>query len=164
MHPPNRVLVPIDLKSFSWATIEMAVWLARQTGAITDLLCVLSSSNSGLSQNRAHEEMLFILATLGERFSTLGDDESQDGRAHAPTFVGNLQPGDPVECILEFADRTDSDVIVIGANDHASLSWSSIGWSAIGSVAPEVVRRATRPVLVVPRVGPSALSEAHMAV
>jgi nucleotide-binding universal stress UspA family protein len=139
----SHILVPVDVCSVAWEPLEYAGWLAARTGAITDLFYVIPALDGGLAeaQEEALEILLSLLASLTERFTSLGDP---DATATDPVFVGNLLPGHPAESILQFAARGDHDVIIMGTRNRTGVSHK-------GSIAERVVRHAHSPVLIVPR-------------
>jgi len=55
-----------------------------------------------------------------------------------------IRIGNPGEQILSMARKGNYDLIIMGTHGHGKL-----GQSIIGSVAGEVIRRCSRPVLVV---------------
>jgi nucleotide-binding universal stress UspA family protein len=55
-----------------------------------------------------------------------------------------LVSGFDVETILGTADEVDAELIVIGSNRHGA-----IGTTLLGSVSTALLKRATRPVVVV---------------
>lgn len=60
-------------------------------------------------------------------------------------FETELLIGRPQDAILEFAEKVDADMVVVGTHGH-----SVIGSLFMGSVASSLVRRAKLPVMVVP--------------
>lgn len=72
------------------------------------------------------------------------NDALKDLRRRGIKAMAIIQEGDVVEGILEFAERMDSSMIVIGAGGV-----SKIGKFALGSVADAVSRQSKRPVLIV---------------
>ncbi|MFC4993176.1 universal stress protein [Rubritalea tangerina] len=59
--------------------------------------------------------------------------------------VSEILDGQPQEAILEFAEKVQTDMVVVGTHGH-----SAIGSVLMGSVASSLVRQAKVPVLVVP--------------
>ncbi|HEX9802053.1 MAG TPA: universal stress protein, partial [Gammaproteobacteria bacterium] len=53
--------------------------------------------------------------------------------------------GNPVEQILQMADRIDADLIVLGSHGKGRLKYAFLG-----SVAEKVLRKTVRPAMVVP--------------
>jgi nucleotide-binding universal stress UspA family protein len=53
--------------------------------------------------------------------------------------------GNPVEQILQMADRIDADLIVLGSHGKGKLKYAFLG-----SVAEKVLRKTLRPAMVVP--------------
>ena len=142
----TRILVPVDVRSVQWQSLDYAELVAAQSGAIMDLLYVLPDSDrwSLARKNAARQALLSIIATLKERHSSPGA-ASNGATPRPPAFVGFIQHGDPAEAILEFTSLVGHDVIVMGTHGRTGLSHL-----IRGSVAETVVRLAESPVLVVP--------------
>jgi nucleotide-binding universal stress UspA family protein len=132
----------VDLESIAWAPLDYAAWLASGSGAIVDIFYALPQSSGAIIEKARCDDLLVVLATLTQRFSQAA---TRPAGSSEPIFVGNMQPGDPAQIILEFAERLSHDVIVMGSHNHAPLTHQ-----IRGSVAEKVVRRANSPVLVVP--------------
>ena len=144
----GRVLVPLDLSERSLAAVPFAYELAGPQGCVT-LLHVIDPS-SGPNPLYAHY-------TAG-RTPTRAEQEAQaaDLREHLATLVPpgaggpsteiELAEGDDVaSCILEAAERLESDVICMASHGRQGLART-----LLGSVAEGIVRSTRRPVLIVP--------------
>ncbi len=79
----------------------------------------------------------------------IGDDALEDVRTRARdrsvSVTGTVASGRPARVILEFVERTDSDVVVMGTHGRSGLQRPFLG-----SVTETVVRGADVPVLCVP--------------
>ncbi len=66
--------------------------------------------------------------------------------------------GDPWQCLMEEAERQDAAMIVVGQHIHAHLIGAAVvrmlGAGSGASVAANLLRRADRPVLVIPSPAP----------
>jgi len=62
----------------------------------------------------------------------------------AVRWEGRLEPGEPADAILSVAAEIGADALVVGSHGYGPLA------SLLGSVAHELVRRADRPVTVIP--------------
>jgi len=86
------------------------------------------------------------LEPLREEERVQAQDELADFAASLPVEVEAIvAPGDPATLLLDVADRTDADVIVVG-----SRGLGAVKRAILGSVSTRVVGEARRPVLVVP--------------
>ena len=79
-----------------------------------------------------------VLRTFSENVKVQGDDQAFG------TDEIIVESGNPVEQILKVADDRNCDLIVVGSHGHSAL-----GELLIGSTAKKLVRRSTKPVLVV---------------
>jgi nucleotide-binding universal stress UspA family protein len=127
----NRILVALSLTDGRDAAFERALALANTSGAELYLLHAIPASHS--FSFRA-EERLQRAAELQKRAEAAG--------VNAKTVE---QHGDPAEIIVLHADARPVDLIVMGTERRT-------GWARFRqkSVAERVLRRTTRPTLVVP--------------
>ena len=59
-------------------------------------------------------------------------------------WEGRLEPGDPADAILRIVEEVGAEALVVGSHGYGPLA------SLLGSVSHELVRRADRPVTVIP--------------
>jgi nucleotide-binding universal stress UspA family protein len=69
------------------------------------------------------------------------EDNSDLGGA---SWEGRLEPGDPADAILRVAEDVGAEALVVGSHGYGPLA------SLLGSVSHELVRRADRPVTIIP--------------
>jgi len=95
-----------------------------------------------LREERSREVIEGIKTKLGE-FS----QKELKGLPGENELVSSIlvHEGDAVDEILKTAEKLDSDIIILGAHGKGILSHTFLG-----SVSEKVLRRSTRPVLVVP--------------
>ncbi len=147
MRAINRVLVPTDFSESSVAALDHARALCRQLHADLVLLHVVetrgftnviaSSGYAGLIPDLFEE----ILEGERARLESLVSDEDRGAfHATAVTRIG----GRPGRDIVDFAVETRADLIVMGTHARRGLSHL-----VLGSVAEEVIRLASCPVLTV---------------
>jgi len=153
----KKILCPTDLSKNAEYAFEYAASLASRYGAGITLLHVLedlSPYRDSLMMNilgedkwkslmQANKEK--IIQDMKNRLGNFCDSVS--AQLPACPFVTDdivVLVGNPVELILEQADKTHSDLVVMGTHGHGIL-----GDAMIGSVSRRVVRRCKRPVLVV---------------
>lgn len=154
----KAILVPTDLSHNSANAFKHAVMLARQNGAQIHLLHVVQQVDSAMRG--------YISAVMGdarlEEFEVKHQQDAQvilkkeldkfakDELAAFPDdlarFAGaEVLIGDPVVKILEQANQLNVDVIVMGAHSKGALEHAFLG-----SVTERVLKKANRPVFVVP--------------
>ena len=138
----NRLLIATDGSSAAEAAVQAGVQLAAEQLAGVVLLHVVDAvdvvapafgpiiANPVEEGNPADDEALSSAAEVA--------------RAHGVPFELKLVAGFDYETILATADQIDAELIVIGSNRHGAL-----GTTFLGSVSKEVLKRASRPVLVV---------------
>lgn len=139
--PPSKILIPIDLSKRSELGVEYAATLAASLGAellvLTNVVLTERQVLKGLSESERHslEEAASseIHRIVGERAPDVATSMTVTFRAY------------PSDAILEVADAEHVDMIVI-----ASHGRSGVKRLMLGSVAEEVARKATIPVVIVP--------------
>jgi nucleotide-binding universal stress UspA family protein len=144
MQSLTRILLPVNLESHFWKSIDYGARLASQSGAIAELFYVLPFDTDYEKPKAGeihHNRMLSLVAMLTQRFAEADTDAGQvPGKP--PVFVGVLHQGDSTTCILEYAEQMDHDAIVMGT-----------GSSTGDGITERVVRSALCPVLVVSEEG-----------
>jgi nucleotide-binding universal stress UspA family protein len=146
-----RVLVPLDLSERSLAAVPFAYALAGRGGCVT-LLHVI--------EPMTEPNPLYAHYTAGRK-PTRAEQEAQaaDLRTHleslvphgpdGPTTEIELAEGEDVPaCILDVADRLETDAICMASHGRRGLARV-----LLGSVAEGVVQSARWPVLIVPSAG-----------
>jgi nucleotide-binding universal stress UspA family protein len=138
----RRILVPIDFSSCSKKALEYAVPFANQFGARLCLLYVGQSyylvpelTPADLSKYKMSER-----ADVAGKLASFATKE-------IPTNVAVdilVRNGQPALEIADVAKETDADLIIISTHGYSGIKHV---W--FGSIAEQVVRHATCPVLVV---------------
>ncbi len=146
--PPSRILVPVDFSDASARAVEVAVGLARQTGARIHLLHVEAVDVPAYfttAQMKALEREQAIARSRADEF--LRDFANRHGAAE---FSAEIIEGLATPTIVDAAG--DADLVVMGTHGrHGPARW----W--LGSVAERVIHVSPTPVLVV-RSEPTGLS------
>ena len=136
----KRILVPIDGSEISERTVEQAIYLAEINQAKLDFLYVANINQ--LAINACLSEAILEAVTkagnviLHRAIEKVPKDSIQ--------VEGYTETGSPAVAILEFAEKMDSDLIVIG-----SRGLGLVKGVLLGSVSQHVVERAKCPVIVV---------------
>ncbi len=138
MLPPRAILVAIDFSDASRRAFSLATQLAVRCGARLHLLHV---ADPALVSAAAHHGIELTTEARGELQRFI---EAQPSASELrPTC--HVVVGPAAEAIVTIADREQADLVVIAAH-----GWSGPRCRPLGSVAQEVVLRASRSVLVVP--------------
>lgn len=127
----NRILVAASLTDGRDAAFERGLALARAVGAELYVLHAVPASGPFSDGARSRLERIAELRNRAERAGVAVRTAEQHG--------------DPVEIIELHADARGADLIVMGA-DSPRGSW----WPRRPSIAARVLRRTTRPTLIVP--------------
>lgn len=144
----TRILVPVDFSEPSNAALVCATTLARQFNARVDLLHViddpmmLGSWEGDLERPDRRMVLEDLSASARHRLESVARelaDRHLDARIH-------IRPGRAVAAILEMTTEAASDLIVMGTHGRSGMAHL-----LMGSVAEQVVRAASCPVLTVGR-------------
>jgi nucleotide-binding universal stress UspA family protein len=140
----RSILVATDLSDVSNTAIPSAYALLRAGGGRVDLCTVYvapvadPSADLVLTKPLGDDERAKVEARLGALIPT-------DARSLGVTTRVSVVEGRAVaEAILAAAERWDSDVIVLGSHGR-----SGVKRALLGSVAEQVARQSSRPVLIV---------------
>jgi len=135
----DHILFPTDGSDGADAALTHAMELAETYDARLSVLFVVDSSYLGSS---AAEATTFeALRGVGEEAIEETVDRIEDNGIDA---AGALREGQPYTTILEYAEETDVDVIVMGTHGRRGLDRY-----LLGSVTEKVVRAADVPVMTV---------------
>jgi nucleotide-binding universal stress UspA family protein len=141
----TRILCAVDFLPSSLAALEHALQLAEQTGAHVELVHVLEAAGES-------EALALRHFSVPEYHQPRLDDALEKLRQHIPerarrwcTVHERVVAGPPASALLQIAEETQADLIVMGAGDrfHLRAMW-------LGGVTDRVIRSAYAPVLIVP--------------
>ena len=141
----ESILVPVDYSSASGQALQYAIGFAAHTGA---KLLILHATHLG---NGLTVEDLKAFRFAKARKEARAEAQRQMGKFLRPVRFGSvefdtlLRMGNPVAEICEVAEQHDIDCIITAT--HGLTGFDHL---LMGSVAEQIVRRAPRPVLVVP--------------
>lgn len=140
----RRILAPTDFSIASAVALRRAVELSRRHGARLTLLHAVTDvpRHTAFSGSEAWEVIRRLPARLDATAQRLRRQAAFFGAADIATEVAT---GDAHGAILEVANRSDADLVVMGI---AHRSW--VDRALFGSTLRRVLRRASAPVLVVP--------------
>jgi nucleotide-binding universal stress UspA family protein len=134
----RRILVPTDGSACSEKAAQHAVALARTTGSNVVFLFVMDTVRN--YHEGVMRDVKKALSEEGERSLGSARRISADAGVAAET---ELAEGDPADVILARAE--EFDLVVMGS--HGKGLWKQL---TVGSVTQAVLRRITRPLLLVP--------------
>ena len=148
----RRILIPIDFSEHCTRALTHARELASAHGSDMDLIHVIEESAFPAFYKVGEEAMYGEVSSLRERAQAalvecMGDMEEAEFEG-GMTF--HVEQGKPDEKIIEVADETDTDLIVISTHGMSGLERV-----LMGSVAEKVIRDAPCPVFVVKSFGKS---------
>jgi nucleotide-binding universal stress UspA family protein len=154
----GKILYATDLSINAAQAFRHAIGFARLSGAKIHVLhvmpdvdaSVLNYISTAMGEERlvnlelAHKDE--IKEQIRQRLQQFAKDELTDHPEELDRIVDiEVHHGNPVGCILETADRLDSDLIVVGSHGKGKLKYA-----CLGSVAEKLLHKSQKPVLVVP--------------
>ncbi len=149
---PRPILVPLDGSQFGEAALGPATELAAATGDSVRLLTVPEVYGIDMAW---YADSATGGSVVAEPISELLDEARETAARYLATTAANLKAAgamvatqmderEPAEAILGASDECDARMIVMATHGQGGVT----RW-AFGSVADEVLRRSTRPVLLV---------------
>jgi nucleotide-binding universal stress UspA family protein len=152
MLPIHTILHPTDFSERSEFAFDMACALARDYGARLILLHVATRPVIIYGEGVVPPEPEDYQAEAKEKLYRIEAPDPRIGVEY------RLQEGDPATAILGVAEETNADLVVMGTHGRTGLRRL-----LMGSVAEQVVRKASRPVLTVRTPFPEALPSVQPA-
>lgn len=137
----DRILVPTDGSDTTTATIDHALHIAADNDATIEALYVVDMRIVRASSDLA-EDIESRLREEGDRAVQAVADRAEEAGVTVETTV---RAGTPDKEILEHADQTPTDLIVIGT--HGKSPREKL--RTMGSVSERVVQNSPVPVLVI---------------
>jgi nucleotide-binding universal stress UspA family protein len=141
----NSILVPVDFSQCSFQALEYAIKFAEQVAAS---LIVFHAIHIGYAFT-ADGYAMYDLATLTKAARKDAERQMEKfarlAKFRGVKFETVVQVGPSVDEICAFAENRNIDLIITATHGFTGLKHV-----LIGSTAEQVVRRANRPVLVVP--------------
>jgi nucleotide-binding universal stress UspA family protein len=141
----KRIVVATDFSEVSAEAVETAVAFASETGATVDLVHVSTEATYPVPPPMDMLRMPVDVATAMEEASARLAQEEARVRARGVTCDSNVLVGRADAEIVDHADKTGSDLIIVGTHGRSGLPHA-----LLGSVAEKVVQHAHCPVLTVP--------------
>jgi nucleotide-binding universal stress UspA family protein len=145
MFRAGKICCPVDFSETSKAALEMAADLANQFDARLTVLHVVDVAHPLLPEGRVFVTPEFLQPVLDEANRSLGEWLRQAESRGKIKIDGQVITGVPFAEILQFVERGNFDLIVMGTEGRTGLQHL-----VFGSVAERVLRLAPCPVLVVP--------------
>ncbi len=135
----DTILHPTDFSERSQCAFGLACSLARDHGARLVVLHVASPPMIAFGNGvPVHDQLEDNRVPLEKKLHEIQPSGSELRIEH------RLERGDPAERILRVAHETGCDLIVMGTHGRSGL-----GRMLMGSIAEEVLRKATCPVLTI---------------
>jgi nucleotide-binding universal stress UspA family protein len=144
----KRILIATDGSPSALQAIEVGLDLAEEEGAeatfvhvapTKDVLPVMGGFGMAAPVSMPHE--------LDEADRECLDDAVRIAEELGLETKAKLLAGDPAKEIVSYADSIDADLVVVGSHGYGSITGA-----LLGSVSRGVLRRTTRPVLIVRQV------------
>jgi nucleotide-binding universal stress UspA family protein len=141
----DTILVPTDGSEGAERAVSHALDVAAQYGATVHVLYV-ADTRAALEFDEAGVDGQMVVDALVNAGERAVERVAADARAAGVAVETAVERGGPVETILDYAERVDADLLVMGTHGRSGLDRV-----LLGSVTESVVRRSDRPVLTVRR-------------
>lgn len=144
--PEATVVAPLDGSELAERALTFAIAIAQEYGRRLQLVRVVPTPHNANAYDEAYERPVShaqqLMHNARHYMSSL-----QTGLTRATSVPMDVQVtiGEPADEIVDIADESPTNLIVMSTHGHGTL-----GRILLGSVASEVTRHATVPVLVVP--------------
>ena len=153
----KKILYTTDLSKTSNFAFSYAAGLANRYDASITVMHVLKDSTHSSEdlittvigekkwRDILERNKMDILENIRQRLESFCE-ETRSEMSGCPFLVENIivKIGNPVDAIVNEAEKDDYDIVVMGAHGHGAISGT-----VIGSVSRRVLRRTKKPVLVV---------------
>jgi nucleotide-binding universal stress UspA family protein len=137
---PKTILVPTDFSQCADRALDYACSLAEKLGATIHLVNALGAALPELSVALTDSMITTLRAGSMSQLEKLAKERASLAKFGKLT----VEAGDARDAILKTAEACNADLIVIGSHGRRGVTRF-----VLGSVAEDVLRRATCPVLVV---------------
>jgi nucleotide-binding universal stress UspA family protein len=148
----NTILYATDLGKEAGAALSMVMSLAEKYQARVICLHVIEPINIAVYNWSSLDSWKEIQETNFQQSEKMLNDQLTqflDQQSDADISIDRPETkvinGHVSQSILEYADKVDADIIIMGSHGHGVL-----GELLLGSVADKVMRLSQRPVLLVP--------------
>lgn len=135
----GTILVPTDGSAGATAALDEAVSLASAFDATVHSLYV--ADTSAAQPETGYVDIVESFERIGEETTTEAVDRAESADVEA---VGAVRTGTPHRSILDYAEETGVDLVIMGTHGRTGLERY-----LLGSVTEKVVRTADVPVLTV---------------
>ena len=142
----KRILVPTDFSDPSAEALGTAITLAKQSGAVVDLVHVAVEAAFALPPPVDVASVPVDMSRMLEQATEILGVEEQRVRAAGLLCESAMLVGRPDAEIVARASATGAELIVMGTHGRSGLAHA-----LLGSVAERVVQHALCPVLIVPK-------------
>lgn len=156
--PDSAVVMPLDGSDLAERAMPFAAALAQMYGRRLQLVRVVPTPHDATAYSEAYEHPDSRAQTLmqqARRYMT----SLQTGIKRATSLPVDVEVtiGEPAAEIVDIAEESPTDLIVMSTHGHGTL-----GRLLLGSVATEVMWRSTVPVLIVPPHAKVPMSDASL--
>jgi nucleotide-binding universal stress UspA family protein len=141
----DLIVCATDFSLEAESALEWASALARRDGGRIDLVHVLPEPTHD-REALAADAATFEAARLHDARERLSQVAADAAGTAGVAVQPQILTGDAHACIVEYAQRQDARLIVVGASSRLAIN----RW-VMGSVAERTVRSSSSPVVIVPR-------------
>ncbi len=144
----KTIIAAVDFSNATTGVVELAIGLAKSFGAKLELFHAVEPepgySAYGFTPDEFPAMTVFQLEAKRRAIAKL-EELLATVQVELPSATSHLVEGSPLHTLLDYVKDGGADFIVIGSHGHGVIA--SL---LLGSVAEDMVRKATVPTLVVP--------------
>jgi nucleotide-binding universal stress UspA family protein len=141
----KKILVPVDFSRCSREGLKYAIRFAKKCSARIHLLNATFVDYAYTSLDYPIDPIARLQELIRTRAEQTMKDFVRRVRFGDVKFDTTVEVGRTIDHICAFAEREEVDLIIVSTHGRTGLAHA-----LLGSVAERVIRRATRPTLVVP--------------
>jgi nucleotide-binding universal stress UspA family protein len=150
MKKTTKILLPVDFSEPSANAFRYAVQLADHIGASIEILHIVFPEGESMDYPilvaKATETRLEVAKEQLKKFVDKGLADIRESLKKELVLSKGFEIGTPIQSICSFANRNDTNLIILGSRGENRSGIESL----IGSVAAGVVGKAQCPVMVIP--------------
>ncbi len=138
----HKIIVPIDFLQHTDQLVEYAVYIAKSFGATLYFVNVVENPHLYGDYDFPPPSMVLFNTEMVKKAEEKMQQLVDKTKTAGPGCEGKVCQGVVVDAIIDYAQETDGDLIIIGTHGRKGLEKM---W--LGSVAERVIKRASCPTL-----------------
>ena len=139
----EKIMVPVDFTKHTNILVDYAVHMAQALAAEVKFVHVVESF-SGYDMLLVHPSFDLISADLKVKAQQLMESLIENNKIRLKDISGDVLVGDTVDTLLDYTEKGDFDLIIVGT--HGTRGFEKV---LMGSVASKLSQKSPCPILIV---------------